>query len=151
MLPNYNKIEIIKKLRETTGMGLSECRKALDACSWDLEKATEHIKVNVRESDKPVGAGAVFSYVHHNFQIGALLELHCGTDFVARSDDFQKLGNMLVMHVAALAPNTVEELLSQDCLTMQGITLDFHIKSIAARFNEPVKVARFQRYVLGAT
>lgn len=144
-----SKISAIKELREITGLGLLECKSALEATGWNLEKALNYAKDHVRPSTKPVGAGAVFSYVHHNQLIGVLLELHCGTDFVARSEDFQKLGNALTMHVAAMDPQNVDELLAQDYLKDESTTVGEFIKVMSARFNEPVAVARFHRYVVG--
>jgi elongation factor Ts len=146
-----SKVEAIKKLREVTGLGLLECKAALEACNWNPDKALDYAKEHVRPSSKPVGAGAVFSYVHHNQQIGVLLELHCGTDFVARSEDFQKLGNALTMHVAAMDPRDVDGLLAQDYLKDNSITVGDFIKAVSARFNEPIKVARFHRYILGVS
>ncbi len=146
-----SKVEAIKKLRETTGLGLLECKAALEASNWNPVAALDYAKEHIKPSTKPVGAGAVFSYVHHNQLIGVLLELHCGTDFVARSEDFQKLGNALTMHIAAMEPKDAVELLSQDYLKDNTITVGEFITAVAGRFNEPIKIARFHRYVLGVS
>jgi elongation factor Ts len=147
-----SKVEAIKNLREITGMGLSECRKALNASNWDTNEAIEYLKTHARESNKPTESGAIFTYVHHNYQLGAILELHCGTDFAARSDDFQKLGNLLVIHVAALDPKSVEEFLAQKMLnTETDMTLGAYVKAVSARFGEPVKIFRFKRYLIGTS
>jgi elongation factor Ts len=146
---DMNKIEAIKNLREVTGLGLAECKAALEATDWDADKALNYAKEHVKPSDKPVGAGAVFSYIHHNKTIGVLLELHCGTDFVTRSEGFQKLGNDLVVHIAGMDPKDVDDLLAQPYLRDTSLTVGDLIKQQAAKFNEPIKVSRFNRYFLG--
>lgn len=146
-----NKVELVKILRDSTKLGLLDCKAALEASDWDVSKATEYVKEHIKPSTKPVGAGSIFSYIHHNRMIGVLLELHCGTDFVARSEDFQKLGNSLVVHIAAMNPENVDSLLVQPCLKDGSMTVENFINAAASRFNEPIKVARFERFVLGAT
>lgn len=142
-----NKVESIKKLREVTGLGLAECKEALDKTST-YDEAVQYLKANAKPSSKPVGAGGVFTYRHHNGLMGAILELQCGTDFVARSASFDALGSLLVRQVAAMNPQSVEELLEQEALN-DGRKVGEVISSASARFNEPLVVARFTRYVLG--
>lgn len=144
-----NKIELIKKLREVTGLGLNECKKALESTNWDYDSAFAFAKENIRPSTKPTGAGAVFSYIHHNQLIGVLLELHCATDFVAKSEEFSNLGNALAMHIAGMEPWDIDELLSQNSLKNSSITIETMLNEASARFNEPIRVKRFQRYALG--
>lgn len=144
-----NKVELIKAVREATSLGVLECKKALEATNWHFDDAVKHAKENSRPSSKPVGAGAIFSYIHHNQLMGALLELHCATDFVARSEEFCKLGNDLALHVAAMHPVDVEELLAQPCLKDTSLTIGELLNTFSAKVNEPIKVQRFQRYILG--
>ncbi len=145
------KVEKVKKIREVTGLGLADCLKALVMSDDDFDKAVEYAKAHIKPSHKPVGAGAVFSYVHHNRKIGVLLELHCGTDFVSQNEDFQKLGGAISGHIAAMDPKTVDELLSQTYVKDDSMTMKNFIDMISARFNEPIKVARFTRYLLGVS
>lgn len=144
-----NKIEAIKKLREITGLGLVECRTALEAVNWNIDDALNYAKENIKPSTKPVGAGAVFSYIHHNKLIGVLLELGCGTDFVAMNDDFKKLGNNIAMHIASTDQENIESLLLQPYLKDTTITVGDLVNTFSARFNEPIKIVRFSRYVVG--
>lgn len=147
--PKHNKVDAVKKVRDLTGLGLNDCRAALDATDWDIDKAVTYAKEHATGSDKPVGAGAIFTYVHHNNLFGAILELHCGTDFVARNEDFQKLGNELALHIAGAAPTSITELLDQSHVKYPALSVEKHIEAVAARFNEPIKVARFHRYAVG--
>ncbi len=107
--------EQIKELREATGVSVMQCKKALEEAQGDLEKAKIILrKVSKAAADKKaertLGAGAVVSYIHTSGTVGAMLELLCETDFVARNDDFKALGHEIAMHVAALSP----EYLSMD-------------------------------------
>jgi elongation factor Ts len=137
----------IKELKTKTGFGILECKEALKACDWDLDKALTYIKEQSQESNKPVETGSVFGYVHHNQKLGVLLVLQCATDFVAKNEDFQTFGNQLAMHIAALDPKNVEELLSQPSLREEG-TIGEQMKFMSGKFNEPIKVFKFQRFCL---
>ncbi len=101
--------EEIKTLRDETGVSVMQCKKALEEAGGDIEKAKIILrKVSKQASDKKadrtLGAGAVVSYIHSNGTVGALVELLCETDFVARNEDFKNLARDIAMHVAALAP-----------------------------------------------
>src|SRR5205085_1933303 len=108
-------IRDIKKLREVTGCGVMEARRALGEAGGDPALAAEVVRQRQqgRPQTRPVQAGAVFAYLHHDRRLGSLVALRCGTDFVARSPLFRELGDALALHVAALAPAGVEELLGQ--------------------------------------
>jgi elongation factor Ts len=138
----------IKKLREETGLGLAECKDAI-SLTKDYDSALKYLQENAKPSVKPVGAGGIFTYTHHNRLMGAILELHCATDFVSRSEDFHRLGSALVMHVAAMNPPDVEHLLNSELITENKPVRDV-VAIHSAKFNEPVVIARFHRYVLGA-
>ena len=104
-------MEDIAKLREMTGAGMMDCKKALDEASCDFDKAVEVLRKKgaataAKRSDRDAKEGIIVSYIH-NGRIGALLELNSETDFVARNEDFQKLASDIVMHVAAAAPEYV--------------------------------------------
>ncbi len=104
-------MEDIAKLRETTGAGMMDCKKALDEANCDFDKAIEILRKKgaataAKRSDRDAKEGIVVSYIH-NGRIGALLELNSETDFVARNEDFKALAADIVMHVAAAAPEYV--------------------------------------------
>lgn len=101
--------EQIKELRDATGVSVMQCKKALEEAGGDLEKAKIILrKVSKqaadKKSDRTLASGAVVSYIHNNGTVGALVELLCETDFVARNEDFKALGRDIAMHVAAQAP-----------------------------------------------
>jgi len=99
-------LEDLKKLREQTSAGVADCRLALEESKGDLKKATEILRKKgieraEKKSEREVKAGVVFSYIHHTGRVGSILSLACETDFVAKTDDFQKLGKEIAMHLAA--------------------------------------------------
>ena len=106
----------VVELREKTGVGMLDCKKALTESNGDMEKAVAWLREKgiasaAKKQSRIAAEGAVFSYIHMGGKIGVLLEINCETDFVAKSDDFQALGHDVAMHIAAAAPKyvTIEE------------------------------------------
>jgi elongation factor Ts len=104
---------LVKDLRERTGVGMMECKKALAESNGDIEKAIEVLRKQglSRASEKSGRAakqGIIYSYIHPGDQLGVLLELDCETDFVARTEDFQALVKDLAMHIAATDPRFID-------------------------------------------
>tara|TARA_B100000459_G_C8555845_1_gene191627 strand:+ start:46 stop:639 length:594 start_codon:yes stop_codon:yes gene_type:complete len=102
----------VKTLRERTGAGMMDCKKALMETDGDLEKAVDHLrKTGVAKAEKKgqrsTKEGLVFSYIHHGGKLGVLLELNCETDFVAKTDGFNDLAHNLAMQIAATNPNSI--------------------------------------------
>jgi elongation factor Ts len=113
--------EQIKTLRDATGVSVMQCKKALEEAGGDFEKAKIILrKISKQATDKKatrtLGSGAVASYVHGNGSVGALVELLCETDFVARNDDFKAVAREIAMHVAAMAPEylKIEDIKEED-------------------------------------
>jgi elongation factor Ts len=103
---------IVKELREKTGAGMMDCKKALEECGGDLEKAIDHLRQKgLAAAAKKVGRiaaeGTVGAYIHAGGKIGVLVELNCETDFVARTQEFQSLLKDLAMQIAAANPRYV--------------------------------------------
>ncbi len=103
----------VKDLRDATGAGVLDCKKALQECGGDLDKAVEALRTKgLAEAQKKAGRsteeGLIDSYIHLNGKIGVLLEINCETDFVARTDQFQELAHDLCMQVAAADPTYVD-------------------------------------------
>jgi elongation factor Ts len=99
----------VSELRARTGAGMMDCKKALEEAGGDMEKASEVLrKKGIAKAEKRAGKsamqGIVVSYLHHNGQVGAMVELNCETDFVARTDDFQQLAREIALHVASADP-----------------------------------------------
>lgn len=104
--------ELVKELRQRTGIGMMECKKALEESGGDIEKAITILrkKGHARAKDKmhrEASEGAVGSYIHLNGKIGVLLEVNCESDFVARNEEFQGLVKNIAMHIAASSPQYV--------------------------------------------
>jgi elongation factor Ts len=104
----------VKALRERTGAGMMECKKALVEADGDIEKAIEALRVKgiakaEKRGEREASEGTVQSYIHANGKIGVLVEVDCETDFVARNEDFVAFARDLALHVAAAAPVAVDE------------------------------------------
>ena len=104
--------KMVKDLRERTGAGMMDCKKALAESNGDEEKAIEYLRVKglskaARKSGRKTAEGLVVSYIHPGSRIGVLVEINCETDFVARTDEFQDFARNVAMQVAAASPLAV--------------------------------------------
>jgi elongation factor Ts len=104
----------VKALRDQTGAGMMDCKKALVEADGDLEKAIEILRVKgqaqaAKRGGRAASEGVIQSYVHATGKIGVLVEINCETDFVARNDDFQEFARDIALHIAAAAPQYVSE------------------------------------------
>ncbi len=138
-------VDQIKTLREETGAGIMDVRKALTESDGDTKKAKawlekKGMKRAAEKSDRSTEAGYVFSYVHFNGKVGSLVKLACETDFVAKTEDFQNLGKEIAMQVASMKPENVEELLKQDFLKDTSKTIEALIKLISGKTGENIRV-----------
>jgi len=102
-------LEKIKKIREKTGTGIVDVKKALEQSGGNEEKAIEILRKNgqakaVKKSERIAKEGIVVSYIHSNKRVGVMLKIFCETDFVARNSDFQELAKDIAMHIAAMNP-----------------------------------------------
>jgi elongation factor Ts len=145
-MSNVNEVQ---KLREITGAGVMECKKALEEAAGDFDKAVQIIhekglaKVEKR-SGRETSAGLIFSYIH-NERIGVLVDLRAETDFVVRSDPFRNLAKELAMHIAAAAPQNIEELLSQPYIRDESKTIKNLIEETISIVGENIKINNFSR------
>lgn len=146
-----------RDLRALTGAGYKACYDALISSVGDMEKAQDILHQQGvergKKRQKSTSEGAVFSYIHHDSRIGVILELNCETDFVARTDDFKRLGNDLAMYIASANPAYFdivpmpfgEERFVKD----PSITVGDLVNTVAARLGETIRVKRFQRFEVG--
>ncbi|HEV8469520.1 MAG TPA: translation elongation factor Ts [Candidatus Limnocylindria bacterium] len=144
----------VKRLREETGAGVMDCKRALDETAGDFEKARALIKERglakaQKKSDREAKEGVVEAYIHAGGRIGAMVELSSETDFVARNPDFRELAKEIAMQVAAMDPKNVDELLEQAYIRDASKTVGELVTGIAATTGENVRVRRFQRFQLG--
>ncbi|MBQ9790287.1 MAG: translation elongation factor Ts [Clostridia bacterium] len=112
-MASYTAKDVVE-LREKTGVGMLDCKKALEESNGDMEKAVQYLREKgiaaaAKKQSRIAAEGAVFSYIHMGGKIGVLLEINCETDFVAKSDDFQALGHDIAMHIAAASPKYVSK------------------------------------------
>tara|TARA_B100000676_G_C17997859_1_gene799024 strand:+ start:499 stop:1092 length:594 start_codon:yes stop_codon:yes gene_type:complete len=104
--------KVVKALRERTGAGMMDCKKALLETGGDLEKAVDHLrKTGIAKAEKKgqrtTKEGLIFSYIHHGGKLGVLLEINCETDFVAKTEGFNELAQNLSMQIAATNPASI--------------------------------------------
>ena len=104
-----SQMELIKKLREATGAGMMDVKRALEDAGWDEEKAVQLLRERgamkaAKKADREAREGIIGHYIHHNQRVGVLVELNCETDFVARNELFQNLAKDLAMHIAMINP-----------------------------------------------
>jgi elongation factor Ts len=102
----------VKDLRQKTGAGMMDCKAALDEANGDMDRAIELLRVKgqasaAKRSDRGTSEGVVAAYIHANKKVGAMVEVQCETDFVARNDDFQAFAYDVALHVAAASPTHV--------------------------------------------
>jgi len=160
----------VKELREITGAGVMDCKRALIEAGGDKQKAIEILRerglsVAEKKSHRTTGQGLVECYIHAGGRIGAMVEVNCETDFVARTDDFRTLARELAMQVAATGPlsvsredlpanaeGTPEELclLCQAYIRDPGRTVQDIVNDVIAKTGENVQVRRFARFELGS-
>lgn len=161
--------ELIKELRNQCSAGIMECRNALIETKGDLEKALQVLKEKgllkaEKKVDRATGQGLIEAYIHTGGRIGALVEVNCETDFVARTDEFKELAHDLAMQVAALSPQYISEeeipegadvepqvacLLQQPFIRDSAQTVRDIIVAVIAKVGENIRVSRFSRFELG--
>lgn len=142
-------ISAIKKLREKTGAGIADCRSALEETGGDMKEATKRLRdLGIeragKKSEREVKAGMVFSYVHHTGRLGSMVALACETDFVAKTEDFQKLGKELALQVASANPESVEALLEQEYIRDPGKKTGELVKEAIGKLGENIQVVDFE-------
>jgi elongation factor Ts len=144
----------IKKLREKTGAGVMDAKKALQECYGDMKKAEQWVQEKgiaraEKKSDRETKEGYIASYVHTTGKIAALVEVQCETDFVARNQEFRSLAQDLAMQVASMNPESVEKLLLQDFIKDGSKTIDQLVKALSGKIGEKFVVNKFTRFQVG--
>ena len=155
--------ELIKELRDKTGAGIMECKKAIEDALGDLGKAEQLIKerglaMAEKKAGREASQGLIDSYVHAG-RIGAMIELNCETDFVARTDDFRTLAREIAMQVSATNPSRLSSqesssdgdvpLLDQPYIRDPSKTVQELLNEAIAKVRENIVIRRFVRFELG--
>ncbi|WP_329023759.1 translation elongation factor Ts [Streptomyces sp. NBC_00690] len=147
-MANYTAADI-KKLRELTGAGMMDCKKALDEAEGSVDKAVELLRVKgqkgvAKRESRSAENGAVVSLISEDQTSGVLLELKCETDFVAKSDKFQTVANTLAAHVAASSPADLDALLASEIEA--GKTVQAYVDEANANLGEKIVLDRFAQF-----
>jgi elongation factor Ts len=164
-------LDQIKELREASGAGVMDCKRALEASDGDVQKAKKYLAEQglasaAKKAHRETAQGVVESYIHAGGRIGALVEVNCETDFVARTEEFQALAREIAMQIAAMNPLVVngdEELpssadlrgdevvlLKQAYIRDSSKTIQDLINETIGKTGENIQVKQFQRFELGA-
>lgn len=159
----------VKELRERTGAGVMNCKKALIEAQGNMEEAAEVLNRHGlatahKKADRTADQGIIEAYVHQGGKVAAMVEVNCETDFVARTDEFKELAHDLALQIAAMSPQFIsaEEIPPETdtdpqtaCLLLQPFikdpdkTIQDIITKTIAKVGENIKVRRFTRFELG--
>ncbi len=162
-------VDAVKEVRNRTSAGMLDCKKALEQSSGDIAEAIETLRQKgyaeaLKRAERTTADGVIGVYVHHNSRMGAMVELNCETDFVARTDDFRQLANDLAVHIAASSPLCLSEedmpadcpltaveacLLVQPYVRDPSRTISDIITDAIARTGENIKIGKFSRIEVG--
>ena len=148
--------ELVKQLREMTGAGMLECKKALEEAQGDIEKAKEILRIRglakaEKKASRETKEGIVQTYVSEDRKVGVILELNCETDFVARNEQFVELSLNLAKHIASLKENanksgSFEDIAQQPYYADSTQKVEDVVKSAIARIGENIKLSRWARF-----
>ena len=143
--------ELIKELRDKTGVSVMQCKKALEEAGGDMEKALaillgKSADAALKKADRELGAGVVESYIHSTHTLGVLVELWAETDFVAKHEEFRQLAKDLAMHITALDPENAEALMEQPFVKNGELMVKDVINQATQKFGEKIAVGKFTRY-----
>jgi elongation factor Ts len=159
----------VKELRELTGAGMLDCKTALQQAKGDLEKAKDILRQKghaaaAKRAERLTAQGLVHAYLHHDGRLGALVEINCESDFVARTDDFRRLAQDIALQVAAtnphyLSPDDIPNgtegdpkelcLLFQPFVRDESLAIQDMITQAISKTGENIRVRRFARFELG--
>lgn len=146
-------VDDIKKLREEMGAGIADIRQALEQADGDMQKAKEVLKQKgldkaAKKSTREVKAGLVEVYSHAG-RVGVAVEILCETDFVTKTEDFKNLAHEVALQIASMNPENNEELLSQEYIRDNSITIADLVKSVIGKLGENIQIGKFSRITLG--
>lgn len=162
-------VESIKALRDQTGAGIMDAKRALEDADGDMGKAEDILRAHgiasaAKRASRATNEGIVESYIHSGGRVGVLVEINCETDFVARTDDFNTLAHDLAMQIAAMSPMYVDagdvpedaDSVADDLLLMKqayirdpSITVQDLVSEMVGKLGENIRVRRFTRFALG--
>lgn len=138
--------DMIKSLRDKTGAGMMDCKRALESVGGDMNAAIEHLRkkgaaVSAKRADRAAKEGMIVTRVSENGKAGVIVEVNCETDFVGRSDDFVAFSNAIAKAIEANRPANVEALLNA---SLDGKTIANMYNDLSAKVGEKVEIRRFE-------
>lgn len=147
-------IKDIKNLREETGAGVLEVKQALENSSGDYANAKEELMKKVgskaaKKSDRITKDGLIFAYLHAGGRVGTLIYMACETDFVSKTEDFQKLCKEVAMQAATGDYNSVEDLLSDEYIRDPSKKISDLLNETTAKVGEKIELKKFVKYSVG--
>lgn len=147
------KAKDVMELRELTGVGMMDAKKALVEAGGDKNKAIEALRakgaaVAEKKADRATGEGVVETYIHGN-RIGVMVEINCETDFVARNEDFKVFAHDVAMQIASMNPATVDDLYEQPFIKESSKSIRDLRNDLVQKIGENIQIRRFIRYSLG--
>ena len=146
-------LEDIKELRDKTGVSVAYCKKALEESQGDIIKAMEVLtresaEIAEKKASRELNAGTLDAYVHANKSTAVLIDLRSETDFVSKNEEFVALAHDIAIHIAAVNPSSLDELMAQEYVKDYSITVNELVKKAIQKFGENIRVAKFVRYSL---
>ncbi|MDU4889047.1 MAG: translation elongation factor Ts [Clostridium sp.] len=143
---------MVKELRERTGSGMMDCKKALNETNGDMDKAIEVLREKglaaaTKKAGRIAAEGVVVTYISEDMKTGAVVEVNCETDFVAANEDFKALADNVAKMVVASEFTTVEELLAAKYVGDESMTLQEAVTALIAKLGENMSVRRFEKFV----
>ena len=155
--------ELVKHLRDKTSVSVMQCKKALEEAGGDVDKAvailaSKSAEIALKKGDRTLGAGVISSYIHNTGNVGAMVELLCETDFVAKNEEFRALARDIAMQVSATNPTHLKAdgsgagqagegvLLNQSFIKNPEVTINNLIQSAVQKFGEKIELSRFVRF-----
>lgn len=150
-MPTKITTKLVKELRNATGISVIQCKHALEETEGDMEKALAILKkasseVAQKKADRELGAGYVEAYIHGGGRIGAMIELDCETDFVAKNEVFRNLAKEIAMQVAATNPADLTVLLEEPFIKNPDTTIAKLIEEAVQKTGERIKIENFARF-----
>lgn len=149
-MSNVN-LEQLKKLRNETSASIADCRRALEESNDDYNKGLAWLKAHgiekaEKKKDRETLQGLIDCYIHQNSRVGAMVEILCETDFVARTSEFKHLTHEVAMQVAAMNPKDINSLLKQEYIRDSSKTIGELVKEAIAKLGENIVVSKIQRF-----
>jgi len=144
---------MVKELRERTGAGMMDCKRALSETDGDMEKAIELLREKglaaaAKKAGRIAAEGLVCTYISENMKVGAVVEVNCETDFVADNEDFIALAKNVAIQGAQTTSTTIEEFVSEKYIANEAITINDAVTGLIAKLGENMSVRRFQKFAI---